>query len=138
LALPKTKLREAVFQMLFSLDAALAEKDAIIQLIMGELKITKKFAEEAYAEAFDILSKKDELDKIIGKYSKAYTIDRIHRVERNILRIGVYELLYRNDIPPLVVIAEGIRLGNKFSTDDACKFINAVLDAVMKESVRGD
>jgi N utilization substance protein B len=120
------------------LDAATVEKEPIIQLIMGELKITKNAALEAYEEAFDIFRKRDELDTIIGKFAKAYTIDRIHRVERNILRIGVYELLYRKDVPPLVVIAEGIRLGNKFSTDDACKFVNAVLDTVMKESASGD
>ena len=131
--LPKTKLREAVFQILFCLDTGHAQKEKIIELMMGELKITRSHAAKAYEAAVAIHEKKDALDDAIGSIATAYSVKRIQRVEKNILRLGVYELLYQKEVPPLVSIAEAIRLSNKFSTQEASKFINAILDAVLKK-----
>ena len=133
MALPKTKLREAIFQILFSLDTGHATEKEIIELIMAELKITRKFATEAFNSASAIYEKVDAIDTEISSIVKAYSLDRIQRAERNILRVGVYEILYQKEIPPLVSISEAIRLSNKFSTKEASKFINAILDAVMKK-----
>lgn len=133
MALAKTKLREAIFQILFCLDTGHAKKDEVIHLMMGELKITKKSASEAYEAAFAVHEKMEEIDQLLGSIAKSYSVKRIQRVEKNILRLGVYELLYLKEIPPLVSIAEAIRLSNKFSTKEASKFINAILDAVMKK-----
>lgn len=132
MALPQNKMREAVFQILFCLDMGHAAEEEIIQLMMGELKITKKYAREAYLSAKAVFDARAELDDAIRGVAKSYSLERIQRAERNILRLGVYELHHHAEIPPLVSIAEAIRLSNKFSTKEASKFINAILDAVMK------
>lgn len=132
MALPQNKMREAVFQILFCLDMGHAKEDEIVQLMMGELKITKKYAREAYLSAQAVFDAREDLDHLIAAVAKSYSLERIQRAERNILRLGVYELKNNPAIPPLVSIAEAIRLSNKFSTKEASKFINAILDAVMK------
>jgi len=133
LALAKPKFREAVFQILFCLDTGHAQKEKIIELMMGELKITKKATTKAYEEAMAVYEKIEALDDAISCIATSYSIQRIQRVEKNILRLGVYELLYQKKVPPLVSISEAIRLTNKFSTKEAGKFINAILDAVLKK-----
>lgn len=83
----------------------------------------------------NILAKKIELDLIIEKAAPAWPIDRISVVDRNVLRIGLYELLFgdRNEVPPKVAINESIELAKTFGGENSGKFVNGVLGAVYKE-----
>ncbi|MBI9109691.1 transcription antitermination factor NusB [Maridesulfovibrio ferrireducens] len=75
----------------------------------------------------------EELDEIISKYSKHWKIERIAKAELAILRLSVYELLYKADIPLKVGINEGIELAKKFGDDNSRNFINGILDAVARD-----
>jgi len=82
---------------------------------------------------------REDLDRIIERYSSHWKIGRMAHVDRNILRIAVYELLYCDDIPPKVAINEAIDIGKKYGSEDSGAFINGVLDKVKsEESGRGD
>ena len=83
----------------------------------------------------NILAKKTELDLIIEKAAPAWPIDRISVVDRNVLRIGLYELLFgdRSEVPPKVAINEAIELAKTFGGENSGKFVNGVLGAVYKE-----
>ena len=85
--------------------------------------------------AGSILAKQPELDKIIEKAAPAWPIDRISIVDRNVLRIGLYELLFgdRGEVPPKVAINEAIELAKTFGGENSGKFVNGVLGAVYKE-----
>ena len=76
---------------------------------------------------------KDELDTWIMKYSKNWDLNRLSIIDKCILRLSVYELLHRKDIPPKVSINEAIDISKKYSNEDAGKFINGILDKVSKE-----
>ena len=76
---------------------------------------------------------KDELDTWIMKYSKNWDLNRLSIIDKCILRLSVYELLHRKDIPPKVSINEAIDISKKYSNADAGKFINGILDKVSKE-----
>lgn len=80
-----------------------------------------------------VLIYKRELDACIQKYSKNWRLNRMSWVDRNILRLGVFELSYCPDIPGKVAINEAIELAKKFSNDDAVSFINGILDAVLRD-----
>ncbi len=82
-----------------------------------------------------VLSKIEGLDKIISKAAPQWPIEQISIVDRNILRIGLYELLYedRKAVPPKVAINEAIELGKNFGGDSSGKFINGVLGTIYKE-----
>ena len=70
------------------------------------------------------------LDRLIDEASKNWRLERIAKVDRSILRLGAYELLYRDDIPPKVSINEAVDLGKKFGTEESGAFINGVLDRI--------
>ena len=73
-----------------------------------------------------------EIDQIIQKNARNYEFSRLSAVDRNILRVGTYELLKCPDVPPAVAINEAIEIAKKFSTDESGKFVNGVLDNIRK------
>jgi len=82
------------------------------------------------------LEHRDELDTHITKRAKNWELHRIAAVDRNILRLAIYEMLYREDIPPVVSINEAVDIAKKFSTEDSGKFVNGILDKVKSELLR--
>ena len=93
----------------------------------------KAFAERLVA---GVLEKKKELDTLIGKYATNWKISRMPIVDRNILRAGVYELLWMDDVPAKVTVNEAIELAKSFGDDDASKFVNGILDQVLTKESR--
>jgi N utilization substance protein B len=82
------------------------------------------------------LEHRDEADAIITKHAKNWDLHRIAAVDRNILRLAIYEMLHRDDIPPVVSINEAVDIAKKFSTQDSGKFVNGILDKVKGELMR--
>ncbi len=72
-------------------------------------------------------------DQIIAQYAEHWDLDRMAVADRNILRLAVYEMLWRDDAPPKVVINEAIEIAKKFGTQESSRFINGILDRVHKE-----
>lgn len=79
---------------------------------------------------------REEADTIIKKHTKNWELHRIAAVDRNILRLAIYEMLHRDDIPPIVSINEAVDIAKKFSTQDSGKFVNGILDKVKGELMR--
>src|SRR5215467_564305 len=82
------------------------------------------------------LQYRDESDDQIKKHAKNWELHRIAAVDRNILRLAIYEMLHRDDIPPVVSINEAVDIAKKFSTQDSGKFVNGILDKVKDELMR--
>jgi N utilization substance protein B len=80
----------------------------------------------------------ETIDTIIKKAAEHWSIDRMAVVDRNILRAAVYELLYREDIPPSVTINEAIEIAKKYSTEESAAFINGILDKIRKYGEAAD
>jgi N utilization substance protein B len=93
----------------------------------------REFAEPLIRGA---LEHRDEADAIIKKHAKNWELHRIAAVDRNILRLAIYEMLHREDIPPVVSINEAVDIAKKFSTQDSGKFVNGILDKVKSELMR--
>ncbi len=133
MSLPPQKMREAVFQLLYSLDCGDSNLEDALALISKELAISKKYVVQALEKVIQIRSKQAILDEEIAGISHTYSFDRIMTVEKNVLRLGAYEILFDEEVPPKVAITEAIRLAKKFSTPEASIFVNAVLDAIYKK-----
>lgn len=132
MALPPQKFREMIFQMLYSIDMGKTRVEDLIPLIMQELAVTKSAALSAFERVEEIQAKQNEIDTAIGDVSHSYNFERIPGVERNILRLAIYEILFDAEVPPKVSIAEAMRLARKFSTPEASRFVNALLDTIYK------
>src|SRR5262245_20238036 len=79
---------------------------------------------------------RDEADALIRKYCKNWDLPRIAAVDRNVLRLAIYEMLHREDIPPVVSINEAVDIAKRFSTEESGRFVNGILDSVKKELMR--
>jgi len=77
--------------------------------------------------------RQEEIDRLIAQYAEHWDLDRMAVVDRNILRLAVYELLEQSKIPPKVAINEAIEISKKFGTRESSRFINGILDRVYKE-----
>lgn len=73
------------------------------------------------------------LDEIISEYAKGWTIDRLPAVDRNVLRLGIYELLFSEEIPDAVAVSEAVNLVRELSTDESPGFVNGVLAHVARD-----
>lgn len=80
-----------------------------------------------------IRDRQPEIDQMLGEKTIGWKFERLALLDRNILRLGVYELLYFDDVPPEVALDEAVELAKKFGTEQARKFINGILDRIWKE-----
>ena len=114
--------------------------DAIFQADLNEVAIATQSLDEEeidqdYANTIIEGVKQNlvKVDEMISSSLKNWTIDRIPRVDRNILRLAVYELLFQKDGPVNVVISEAVNLAESLSTDDSASFVNATLATISKK-----
>ena len=91
------------------------------------------FAEELIR---GVESKKDELDRLIRKYAEHWDVKRMGAVDRNVMRVALYEMSYRFDIPPVVSINEAVEIAKDLSGVESGKFVNGILDRARKEQDR--
>ena len=107
-----------------------------------EIGLSQPTAEEMEVRLFaeplirGALQHRDAIDAQIKQLVKNWELHRIAAVDRNILRLAIYEMLHRDDIPPVVSINEAVDIAKKFSTQDSGKFVNGVLDKVKSELMR--
>ena len=157
----RREARERVVQFLFQhdlnppddIEAALAEfwdtqRGAAIQeekapATWGEhVELPPPTSDEAAIRLFadplirGALEHRQEADTVIMRHAKNWELHRIAAVDRNILRLAIYEMLHREDIPPVVSINEAVDIAKKFSTQDSGKFVNGILDKVKGELLR--
>lgn len=130
MALSPQKFREMVLQMMYGLEFTETSNPDLIDLIMETLTVSKKNVRLAAERVAHIYEKIKEIDDAISVVSTSYDFERIQVVTKCILRIGVFEILFDDQIPPRVAISEAIRLSRKFSTPESADFVNAVLDSI--------
>lgn len=133
MSLPQQKFREIVFLVLYSKDFGCEDMDEFVLFLMPVLKTTKKGITLASERAASVEKHIPEIDELIAKQSLSYDFNRISRVERNVLRLGLFELIHDSSIPPKVAIHEAVRLCRKFGTRESAQYINAILDGIYKE-----
>ena len=137
--------REWAMQFLFQYDLiSIEDKDKAIDLFFAQLGDTELFecpAEVKLRRKSDriargiingVLDNMPEIDIMISEYSSKWTIERMNIVDLNIMRVAVYEMLFCDNVPPVVSINEAVEIGKIYAADNSAPFINGVLNAVMK------
>jgi len=127
-----THAREAVVQTLYALEQGNDQAIEQFEELLKEKKIRNKKAEFARKLLKGVLEHKDEIDKIIKEHLIDWDFERLDKIDKQILRLGVYELKY-TDTPYQIVIDEAVKIAKNFSEDKAKSFINGILDRVAKE-----
>ena len=128
----RRKARELALQMLFQHDMSGNEPDMIITTFDDLQKSkpnTREFAVKIFRGTVDHLS---ELDDMIQAQAENWRLSRMAVVDRNIIRMSVYEFLHETDTPKLVIIDEAIEIAKKYGTQKSSQFINGILDGILK------
>jgi len=132
MSLPPQKFREIVFQLLYSQDVTETLPESI-PFMMEALKVTRRHVAEAESKMRQIVAQLEKVDAEIEKVSTAYSFDRISKVEKTVIRLGIYEFLHEA-LPLKVMLAEAMRLCRKFGTPEGVHFVNAILDEICAKS----
>ncbi len=136
MTVPKQKQRESLVVLLYSLDFHdEASEEELLEVAGEQLKLPTRTLTDSLSQAKKIRAMREELDDKLASVVVSYETHRIGMMERNILRLGLYELLYDEEIPPKVAIAEALRLSKKFATPATTRFVNALLDHIYQESL---
>jgi N utilization substance protein B len=134
--------REAAIQYLYQLDLNAQEFSArpedFWKLQKDEDGQEFDASTRAYAEQLvaGVTSRLADVDRLIEKYAANYKLERIAAVDRNIIRLAIYEMFHCEDVPPVVAINEAIEIAKKFGSDESGKFVNGILDRVRGEVKR--
>lgn len=133
----RTKARELTLQILYELDikndVLLPFLDEYWRRFSGQQAIEKEVQNFATELARGTVENLAEIDKLISSYAKNWQLKRMAVIDRNIIRMGCFELLFLKDIPPKVSINEAIELAKRYGDVESSKFVNGILDRVHKE-----
>jgi transcription antitermination protein NusB len=134
----RTGGREAALKMLFAVEASQTDLDSAIALFWREFggdPETRPYADESVR---GVLEEREGLDETIRTASEHWRIERMTRVDRNVLRLGTWELKHRIDVPRAVVLDEAIELAKRYGSEESGAFVNGVLNQVAENLGRTD
>ena len=120
-------------QALFCMDTLKNESDELLEGLSGMLELAPDINRFYMTLIKGVIDNKSQLDQLIEQFSSNWKISRMGCVDRNILRIAAFEILYCHDIPPKVSINEAVDIGKLYGTEESGSFINGILDGIYQQ-----
>ncbi len=133
----RRQCREWVVQLLFILDMNKQELDQLYSDFWEDRDASPKGRKFTEDHVNDIVASMDKLDEVLRKYSHNWDLHRIGVIERNVIRMAIYEILFRDDIPAVVSINEAVDIAKYFGNTESGRFVNGILDN-LRRSVDAD
>ncbi|OHD67515.1 MAG: transcription antitermination factor NusB [Spirochaetes bacterium RBG_16_49_21] len=134
----RRKAREYALQGLYMYELSDTPIEELLKLQWVDKKIPDNIREFAVTLINGSVEHMDEIDELIIKHSKNWKFERLSLIDKSILRLSLYAMLYLKDIPVVVTINEGIELGKIYGGESSGQFINGILDAVRKHELAED
>ena len=127
----RSKARKRALDLLFAAEARGTSPVALLdqQIADGEGPTNQYTATLVRG----VVAQQETIDAILARYAQGWTLDRMPAVDRNVLRLGSWELLYAEDVPDHVALSEAVELVRDLSTDDSPQFVNGVLGAIQRD-----
>lgn len=126
----RRKAREVALQVLFQIDFSQVDVDEAVELFWDNFEAPVNVREFSTYLIRGTHNRLMEIDELIKSCSENWSLDRMSKVDKNILRLAVFELVYCDDIPPKVTLNEAIDLGKHYGSENSGSFINGILDAL--------
>ncbi len=128
--------RECALQMMYEMDVGKHPKDIVLHTYWRMNEHVPKVRDFADFLFEGTVGRLGEIDKVIQQHTKNWKLGRMAIVDRNVLRLAVFELLWGEETPETVVINEALEIAKKFSTNESAQFVNGVLDSI-KNDLKG-
>jgi len=123
---PRSQSREHALSLLYEAETKdLSGREILATLVVPPEDVTRILVE-------GVVDHQADIDRIISEHAAGWTLDRMPALDRGILRLGVFELFHRREIPVAVILDEAVELAKTFSTDDSGRYVNGVLAAVAR------
>jgi N utilization substance protein B len=124
------KAREVALQVLYEIDAVGHNPEEAIINILSRIEVTEDITVFARDLVTGVIKNREQLDQNIRDFAPAWPLDQISIVDRNILRLAIFEILHDNRIPVKVAINEAVELAKTFGSNNSSRFVNGVLGSV--------
>lgn len=129
----RRKAREFAFKVIFQVDQVDAEPRTAYNCLLDEQSLADKDHDFCWNLIEGTLENMDNIDSAINRYSSDWALERMSSVDRNVMRLASYEILFMQDAEPVVAINEAIEMGKRYGEDNSAAFINAILDKIFGE-----
>ncbi len=129
----RRQARQSLLQVLYEVDSSGHTLDDVLPWVLERTRLNKETRVFVQQLATQVMAHLQELDKEIQRHAPAWPVKQLSVVDRNILRIAIYEMKLSKDTPPKVAINEAVELAKHFGGEGSQRFVNGVLGAVMKE-----
>ena len=126
----RRQARELAMQALFCMDMQNNASPQMLECFCENFRPSKKSQPFFLKLVSGVLETRDDIDALIERFSQNWKIKRMSCVDRNVMRIAVFEMLHCEDIPPKVSINEAVDIGKKFGTEESGAFINGIMDSI--------
>ena len=130
--------RESALQMLFAMEAGGGSAERAIAAYWRETPGDPEGREYADRAVRGVADELEKVDEVIRRASTNWRLERMARVDRNVLRLGTWELLQQTDVPRAVILDEAVELAKRFGSEESGAFVNGVLDRVASDLGRVD
>jgi len=124
------RARILALQALYEIDAVRREPDSALNHLIEEAEITDETAAFSRELVTGVIANLADIDKIISKHATSWPLEQISVIDRNILRLAIFEILFDNKVPVKVAASEAVKLANSFGSETSAKFVNGVLGSI--------
>jgi N utilization substance protein B len=128
----RRKARELALQLLYQMEVNPGELEAALELFWKGIPASQPVKEFVNRIVLGVHEKRGEIDTLLAEHSEHWRLDRMDRVDKSILRMAVFEIMFCADIPVRVAMNEAVDLGKKFGAEESGAFINGILDKISK------
>ena len=126
----RRKARSVALQALYEIDLAGHDVEAVIARLLAEIEFSEENSIFITGLVKGVLQNSEEIDRHLQNFAPAWPIGQIAVIDRNILRLAIFEILFDNKVPVKAAINEAVELAKKFASDNSAKFVNGVLGSV--------
>lgn len=134
----RRQARALALKALFEIDCVGHQPEPVLEYLISDENLPTEGAEFAHALVEGVTAHRAKLDEIIRQHAPEWPVDQLATIDRNILRIALYELQYSDDVPIKVAINEAVELAKLFGSDTAARFVNGVLGAFLVRHPAGE
>jgi N utilization substance protein B len=130
------KARTIALQALYEVDSVGRRPERVVERLLAEAKLSAENSEMVRELVSGTVKNREAIDGNIIKFAPAWPVEQIATIDRNILRLAIFEILFDNEVPVKVAVSEAVELAKTFGSDNSYRFVNGVLGAVSKLASR--
>ena len=132
----RRKARTIALQTLYELDCSAHKPKEVLARLLKERALPDEAADFAQSLVKGVLQNKKDIDDVIRRFAPAFPVEQVAPIDRNILRLAIFEVLFDNRVPMKAAINEAVELAKSFGSDPSWKFVNGVLGSVVTACVK--